>query len=114
MAYGEDVASVAYGLVGVGFYIFTNWSLGDLYDHEMSQWKMDEEQVLRRLAQAMVARGARPPLERRGKRVWFLLPPLSIVVRRRWRRTLVYVGTSTEESEFTVERLKGFVEQAMA
>jgi hypothetical protein len=103
----------AYALVAVAIYVHINWSMGDVYDHEMSMWKMDEDQVLRRLAQAMAARGAKPPLERRGKRVWFLLPPVSIVVHHRWRWTTVFVGPSTVETESTVERLKGFVEQTL-
>jgi len=94
-------------IVIVGYFLW-RYRLGDLYYHERSRWKMDKDQVLRRLAKAMAARGARPQLETKDENMWFLLPPLSIVVGR------AYVGPSTEENEHIVERLKGFVENALA
>ena len=95
-------------------YLLMIHRLGDLHDHELSRWKMDKDQVLRRLAQAMAARGARPQLETKDEMVWFLLPPLSIVVGRAWWATTVYVGPSTDETELLVERLENFVERALA
>ena len=95
-------------------YLIMLWRLGELNDHEMSFWKMEKDLVMRRLAHAMVERGARPPLQSRDNRDWFLLPPLSIVVARGWWRTKVYVGPSTEETKVSVRRLEGFVEKALA
>jgi hypothetical protein len=88
--------------------------LGDLHEHTLSRWRMDKDLVLRRLAQTMVARGVRPKLETRENGVWFLLPPMSIVVDRKWWTTLVFVGPWTDETEQLVERLEGFVERALA
>jgi len=67
-------------IVIVGYFLW-RYRLGDLYYHERSRWKMDKDQVLRRLAKAMAARGARPQLETKDENMWFLLPPLSIVRR---------------------------------
>lgn len=89
------------------------WRQGELIDHELSFWKMDKDLVMRRLAHAMVERGARPPVQTREKGDWFLLPPLSIVVTRGWWRTKVYVGPSRKGTEGTVKRLEGFVERAL-
>jgi len=100
-------------IVGVGYLAWMR-RIGKIHDHELSFWWIGHDAVLRKLAQAMVARGAKPPLEKDGKRVWFLLPPLSIVVEPGWLRTKVYVGPSTDETETTVKRLKGFVEQTLA
>ena len=95
-------------------YLLMKWRLGDLHDYTVSRWRMDKDQVLRRLAQAMAARGVKPQLETKDERVLFLLPPMNIIVdRARWV-TLVFVGPSTEETELLVERLEGFVEQALA
>jgi len=96
----------------VVFYLIKR-TLGDLYDHEMSHWKMEVDQVLGRLDAAMRARGVQVAAERKGDRVWFPLPPLSIVVAPGWWRTRVFVGPSTEENELLVWRLKAFVERAL-
>ena len=116
---GEGPLALVFGVIivlTVSFmlYYVVRRSLGDLYDHEMSYWKMEEDQVVMRIDAAMRARGVQVAVERKGDRVWFPLPPLSVVVAPGWWRTRIYVGPSTDETELLVERLENFVERTLA
>jgi len=109
LAYGLGVALVV-TVVGYGLYRSTK---DELFDHLMSRWRMDVDQVQGRLEAAMWVRGVRVAVERDGDRVTYPLPPLSIVIAPgRWR-TRVYVGPSTEDNELLVYRLEAFVERAL-
>jgi hypothetical protein len=96
------------------FYVLLRLGLGQLFDHEMSRWELERDQVLRRLARAMAARGVRPTPMDKGTTVWFHLPPLSIVVGRSDFRTRVFVGPSNRGTRSRVKMLEAFVEQALA
>ena len=110
-----EVISIVVFLIAffIVYYYIVKRILGDLYDHERSFWKMDVDQVLWRLDVAMRARGVQVAVERKGKRVWFPLPPLSIVVTPGWRWTWIYVGPSTDETDILVARLEAFVDRAL-
>ncbi len=96
------------------FYLLRSWRFGDLLDHEISTWKMNRGEARRRLVGAMEERGVRPRLMEDRRMAWFLLPPLTIVVARRFWSTSVLVGPSTEGTEEDVKRLEAFVERALA
>ena len=110
-----EVASVLVILIAfsIVYYYIIKRILGDLYDHERAFWRMEMDQVLWKLDVAMRARGVQVAVERKGDRVWFPLPPLSIVVAPGWRRTRIYVGPSTNETDILVARLETFVERAL-
>ncbi len=100
-------------VVGVVAHYIGKWRFGELYDHEMSRWNMEMDQVLGRLDAAMLSRGVRVAADRDGDRVTYPLPPLSIAVDRGWWGTRVFVGPSYEDNELVVWKLKAFVERAM-
>jgi hypothetical protein len=100
-------------VIGVSAHYIAKRRFGDLYDHEMSRWSMEMDQVLGRIDVAMQSRGVRVATDRDGDRVTYPLPPLSIAVDRGWGGTRVFVGPSSEETELRVYRLKAFVEGAL-
>jgi hypothetical protein len=106
-------AFIALVIVGVVAAFLGKWRFGNLYDHEMSWWSMEVDQVHKRLAAAMGARGVMVAVESDGDRVIYPLPPLSIAVAPGWRGTMVFVGPSFEDNELLVFRLKAFVERAL-
>lgn len=110
---GSIYALVMYVLIFVAIHIFLKGSLGEMYYHEQSRWRMGVDEVLGRLYAAMRARGVQVVAERRDKRLWLPLPPLSVVVVPGWWWTKVYAGPWTEENEARLEGLEAFVERAM-
>mgnify|MGYP006987901096 FL=1 len=101
-------------VVGVVAHHVGRWRFGNLFDHEMSRWGMEVDQVLARLDAAMASRGVRVAADREGDRVTYPLPPLSVAVDRVLWGTRVFVGPSYEGNELIVSRLKAFVERALA
>ena len=109
-----EVWLVAMVIIAGVIYLLLRSGLGELFDYEMSRWAMEKEQVLIRLALAMRDFGAKPPIERRDKEVWFLLTPLNIVVAEGAASIRVFVGPSNRETRTLVKRLESWVEHALA